>query len=262
MTEPWCWISRPTLTGINDLVQGPDRKAARLLLLTLSEMASEALDGGHEGFTSTVREVRERAEFSEPTYLKARRALEAVGALRVERDGGGWRWILTSPEAQTDCASTPKPFVPLAHARVKAEEGKKEAAKAALFDAGASHGASREDKVQIIFERWRTVMPGRQGCRLTPGRRRKILARLQHNSLERLLAAVDRAAQDPFLNGANDRGRPFNDFQTIFRNDEKIDDLLMDVVVAPAPRLTPKQERSARRAEVAQRSMATTGGSQ
>lgn len=75
---------------------------------------------------------------------------------------------------------------------------------------------------------------------LTPGRRAKLQARLKEFSLDQLKQVVDWVAQDPFLRGANDRGRPYDDYATIFANRERVEQYL-----DAASRTTPKQQLAA-----------------
>ena len=100
----------------------------------------------------------------------------------------------------------------------------------ALFDSGPPNGA---EATRRIFEHRRTTVPGKSAHRFTPGRRAKIDARRRSFSEEELFRAIDEAARDPFLNGENDRGRAYTDFKTIFRSDEKVEELLEAAGRAP-----------------------------
>lgn len=221
MTEPFCWIAGAALRAIRSRVEGPDRKAARLVLLALAEMAMDAYDGEHVGFTATVAEVCAAAEVSENTYSKARRALEGAEVLIVERSGNANLWTLVTPGAPATVGGCrPQPLGGPATRQEAVEEGRN-----GLL---TEPSAAELDPVGVVFARWQEVVPGKAGCRLTPGRREKIRARLRSFSVEQLVRVVEQVARDDFLNGKNDRGKPFNDFRTIFRNDEKVEELLED----------------------------------
>lgn len=99
-----------------------------------------------------------------------------------------------------------------------------------LFDSGPATGA---ESTRRIFEHWQETVKGKSTARFTPGRRSKIEARQRSFSEEELLRAIDEAARDPFLNGENDRQRSYTDFKTIFRSDEKVEELLEAAARAP-----------------------------
>lgn len=228
MIEPFCWITAGTLRAIREGVDAADRKAARLLLLALTEMAMEAYDGKHTGFAATTREVMDRAEVSENTYKKARRCLEDAGALRVEHPSRReTRWILEAPGGATVDPLRGQPLPPAARACETAE--KKE-------ELESPDGASLAESTRLVFEHWQRVVPGRRTARLTPERRKKIQTRLQSFTVDELIRVLDIVSRDPFLNGDNDRGKAFNDFEVIFRNDTKVADVLEQADSPPVRR--------------------------
>ena len=223
MVEPFCWITAAALRAIREEAEPADRKAARLLLLALAELAMDAYDGEHVGFRCTVADVMAAAELSENTYKKARRVLEKVGALRVEHPSPrSVRWVLLSPPRGSTVEGTRGSTIDPPRGR---QESVEEEQQGSLLTEPPGVIRTAEDR---IFEHWQKVMPGKEHCRLTPKRRTKIRARLRSFPEEVLIEVVDQAARDPFLNGDNDRGKPFNDFKTIFRDDEKIEELLED----------------------------------
>lgn len=241
---PFCWASLDALDRLRDLPSS-DRKAARLLYLALVEVAARRRDGKHAGFEATLAEVEAAAELSPPTFRKARAALERAKLLVVEGEDRGIRRWLISPSSENALHLKGKAFSSQpSRERIDVKETEKEPSVEGLFDPGGSNGAA---PVERIFERWQTIVPGKSGCRLTEGRRRRIRARLRSFDEATLLRAVEQAARDPFLNGENDRGRPFNDFRTIFRDDEKVEELLEDAARAPQRRNgAAKQERVGR----------------
>lgn len=92
------------------------------------------------------------------------------------------------------------------------------------------------EQVRDVFEHWRTTVPGRSNCTLTDPRRAKITTRLKRFDVATLKKAIDQAARDPFLNGANEREKSYTDFVTIFRTDDKVEDLLADADKPHIPR--------------------------
>lgn len=223
MTEPFCWISMAGLRLIGEL-EARDRKAAKLLYLALAEMASARRDGQHDGFEASGGEVLEASGMARETVYAARDSLIKLGLLAVDGSGNRrvWRLLPVSGEPTPDCR--------VSRQRSTRQESGEEEGKNGLLTEPCAEAL---DPVSAVFEHWRAVVPERAGCRLTPGRREKIRARLRTFSATDLKLAIDQVARDPFLNGDNDRGKPFNDFGTIFRNDEKVEDLLLDAKRAP-----------------------------
>lgn len=82
--------------------------------------------------------------------------------------------------------------------------------------------SSQADDVQTVFEYWKQVMSHpRSG--LDKKRRRVIAEALKLYSVEDLKKAVDGCRASPFHMGDNDRNRPFNKVELIFRDADKID---------------------------------------
>lgn len=217
--EPFCWITGSALEAIRRDVEPQDRKAARLLLLALSEMAMLAYDGAHVGFSATVADVMAAAELSEGTYKKARRVLEAASILSVEHPSPrSTTWLLRSPGGSM--------VAPLMGSTVDPPRARQTAWKKEELEFLTEPCAKTTDPVGFLFEQWRTTMPGRSGCRLTSERRKKIEARMRTYTVDDLSVVIEEVTKDRFLCGENDRGRPFNDFRTIFRSDEKVEELL------------------------------------
>jgi len=212
--EPFCWLSLAGLEKVNALPPR-DRKATKLVYLALAEMAAEQMDGTHEGFTARAADVVEASSLCRETVYEVRDRLIKMGLLEVSGAGYSKVWKLLNVSAQTTQSVGGDDTI--AHARETA--GKKEEM-ALLTESLAT------EPVADVFSHWQRVMPFKGGCRLTPGRREKIRARLRSFSVADLCEAIDVAAADPFLNGENDRGKAFNDFKTIFRSDEKVEELL------------------------------------
>lgn len=81
--------------------------------------------------------------------------------------------------------------------------------------------------VREVFEYWQTKLD-KPNHSLTTSRQTKIRARLKEFSVADLKKAIDAAAADSFLCGANDRGKEFTDFKTIFKTQDKVEELLYE----------------------------------
>lgn len=82
-----------------------------------------------------------------------------------------------------------------------------------------------DDNVLEVFMFWQKTM-GYERRRYTIARRKKIKARLKIFSKEQLFAVIRVVAADPWWRGANDRDTAYDDIMNIFRNDERVEQLL------------------------------------
>jgi hypothetical protein len=223
--EPFCWLSLRAMRKLRTLSDDRGRKAATLLYVTLAELAEEARDREHRGFTAGNAEVIKACGLHRNTVYAARDTLVELGLLEVEvRQGSAASvWRLVPSDSARAC--TPTVHEP---SRVNTEEKQQEIG---LLRSPVTGGPVTE-----VFEHWRKVVPGKSRHALTPGRRSKIQTRLKEFSVEDLKRAIDQAARDPFLNGDNDREKSFTDFKTIFRNREKVEELLEDAARPPRQR--------------------------
>ena len=87
-----------------------------------------------------------------------------------------------------------------------------------------------DDKVLEVFTYWQKVM-GYERRRYTIARKKKIKARLKIFSKEQLFAVIRVVAGDPWWRGVNDRDTAYDDIMNIFRNDERVEQLLDKTVL-------------------------------
>lgn len=88
----------------------------------------------------------------------------------------------------------------------------------------AKAGQEIEIRVQSIFAYWHQAMGKNGTTKLTPGRRRKVAARIEEGYPdEDFHRAIDNVAGSPFHRGKNDRRRPFEDLTLICRTGELLE---------------------------------------
>lgn len=86
-------------------------------------------------------------------------------------------------------------------------------------DAGASG-------ISAVFEYWKSTL-SKKAHTLTPDRKRIIATRLKTFTVEQLKLAIDGTFKDDWLMGRDERStKAYNDFETIFRNDSKVEGLI------------------------------------
>jgi len=80
--------------------------------------------------------------------------------------------------------------------------------------------------VNEVFEYWRSTL-GKKNFTLTPDRHARIKTRLKRFSVDQLKQAIDGTLKDDWLMGRSPNStKTYNDFETIFRNDSKIETLI------------------------------------
>jgi hypothetical protein len=264
MNEPFMWLTRSSLAAVRTLEDPADAKKCVLLLVALGDLASERFDGKHQGFEATVAEVIERMAVSRNTYKEARRLLEELGLLTVEQPIGragnlpavwhlnpapgehGRESLEEQPGGSTldGFASTVDP--PHAGGRDSQKKDENKGPNGPSPDEGPelkliAADPEPADPVLAVFEHWRHHMPGRQGARPTPGRKSIIGARLKDGfSVAELKAVIDHIALSGYHNGDNPTGAVYNDFKTIFRNAEKVEDHQLNAKKAAGARDRPR----------------------
>jgi len=100
------------------------------------------------------------------------------------------------------------------------------------------------DPIGLVFAHWATVLWARfhqRKPKLTPERKSKFEARLRDYSVADLCRAIDAVTESAFHMGANDRGRPYIEPETIFRTASKVDSWLAEKVRRSASRGGPAQ---------------------
>ncbi len=111
---------------------------------------------------------------------------------------------------------------------------------------------TNSEDVIAVHAAWCSVM--NQRCKLTPGRQKKIAARLKSFSLADVIKAVRGCATSEFHMGKNDGKTRHNDLELICRNDESVEKFLRMAAErgvssgAPIDRQTEKLQREAERA--------------
>jgi hypothetical protein len=80
-----------------------------------------------------------------------------------------------------------------------------------------------DDDVRAVFNHWVRVT-NRPRARMTPGRRKKIRARLKDFSVTQLRAAIDVAAADPFWGGEENRSKaPQDQIERVLATTERVE---------------------------------------
>lgn len=112
---PYTWQSNQALDLLEQL-ECRDRKAATLLYVTLTHMASRAHDGMHDGFVATGGDVERASGMHRATVSAARDSLVSLGLLRVNRVRQNlMQWALLDGDAEA-VESNNAPVAPLEHA--------------------------------------------------------------------------------------------------------------------------------------------------
>ncbi len=92
----------------------------------------------------------------------------------------------------------------------------------------ATKAESRAELARVVFTYWAArTQANPKRTKWDDKRRTRLVARLKENQddVAELLCVVDGALNDDFLKGDNDRGRPFLQIQTIFRDREMVEKL-------------------------------------
>lgn len=102
-------------------------------------------------------------------------------------------------------------------------------------------GPFKDDREQAVFEHWATALWSKVHdsglARATPKRVSPIRARLREGfTVEQLCRVIDAISQSAFHLGDNDRGKPYIEPGTIFRNREKVEEHLARPARTPARR--------------------------
>jgi hypothetical protein len=102
-----------------------------------------------------------------------------------------------------------------------------------------------------IFEEWKSIMNVHY-ARLTPDRRKKILARLQKYSKKDIIIAIQGCAGSSFHMGGNDRHIKYNDIELICRDESKLEKFIAmgisinnPVLIETPQSIIDKKERAA-----------------
>lgn len=81
-------------------------------------------------------------------------------------------------------------------------------------------------EIRDVFEYWKNTT-NRQKSRLNQDKKRKITARLREGfTVAQLCRIVDWSQTDPYYMGDNDRNKRYDTISTLFRNSERVEDLL------------------------------------
>lgn len=109
------------------------------------------------------------------------------------------------------------------------------ATKLEIAAGGAQEGQAADEPADIreqrleaarrLFDFWQQITR-RKRAKYTPKRRATLLARLKSFKEEELRAVLKAVAQSDFHAGANDRDKRYDTIESVFRNDERVEEWL------------------------------------
>lgn len=143
---------------------------------------------------------------------------EHIRQVRKKAGEQGGNPVLLNQEDKQKPSKPPSKTKPLLIQSSTAEEEKKKTTNVV--------SEKPPDAVQKVFEYWQTKL-GKENHSLTADRRRIIQTRLKCFSVEQLCSAIDGTFKDDWLMGRDVKStKPYNDFETIFKNDSKVETLI------------------------------------